>query len=198
MPTGPELLDAIKNNPSLAKIDNCPGVPARLGYAVYGSWQDDDQETVILGADKESMAETIKALLDIPNSVSIAHAAVWHFCVESPVHHFAVIPWYRLNAEVGWVFTVFMAYENHNVLNKYTLGEYINGGGNTAKGKGYAEIWTWKELGNMLGELLLRKSVWPKYFGGVDNHAANKITCWKYPFTPLDQAIKKVSSFKMD
>lgn len=197
MPTGLDLITAIQNNAKLMSINNCPGVSARLGYAVYGNWQDDDGDIVLSFTDQQSTVASIKELVHIPDGTPLAHTAVWHFSVEPPIHHFVVIPWYRFNTEPGWVYTVFMAYESNNSQNKYTLGEYIQGGGNTAKDAGYRDIWTQKELSLMLYQLLASKSVWPKYFGGVDQHAPNKITCYKYPSITVDQAIQNVNSYNM-
>ncbi|PWR03192.1 hypothetical protein DKT77_08250 [Meridianimarinicoccus roseus] len=37
-----DLIDAIKGKAQLRSVGDCPGVPARVGLALYGTWQDDE------------------------------------------------------------------------------------------------------------------------------------------------------------
>jgi hypothetical protein len=37
-----DLIDAIKGKAQLRSVGDCSGVPARIGLALYGAWQDDE------------------------------------------------------------------------------------------------------------------------------------------------------------
>ncbi|MCG8633717.1 MAG: hypothetical protein MI863_07815 [Desulfobacterales bacterium] len=184
--TGLNLIRAIKRNDSLLDIDNCPGVPAQMGKAFYGDWQDDDDETII-EAGRDCLTR-IRSLIDF--SGGNTETAVWHLDIIGNTHHFVVVPWHKPSQEL--VYTVFMAYEN-----KYTLKKYINGT-TPAPGrgvKGYKDSWTSKQLRTMLNKLINIANLWEEYFGAVGAGNVESIRCYKYTNISLSDAINNVNEY---
>lgn len=187
--TGKDLINAIVKNSTLMGIDNCPGVPAQMSCAVYGSIQDDSGSGTVIKPGS-GMQDSINKAVGFGGANS--ETAVWHFLTGSPVHHFVVVPWYQHESPQSWVYTVFMAYED-----KYSLGEYVEGKAPAPAtgGKGYKTVWTVSQLSTMLSDLLTRKEAWEEYFGKVGPAQATKLTYWKYKVKGLDAAVSNVEKY---
>lgn len=177
--TGPELIDAILGKATLMALDNCPGVPAELGRAVYGTYQDDSGPG--LPPDNLDLAVNF--------SGSSAQTAVWHFASDNPVHHFVVVPWITV-ADPRVVYTTLMAYEN-----RYTLGNYVAGAGNAPGApNGYGHK-SQAEFRQMLNALQSEDAAWQTYFGQVGAARTTGLKYWKYNNISLSKAIKNVGKY---
>lgn len=186
---GPDLINALVNNATLMALDNCPAVPVHVGAAVCGSIQNDDKGVAL--APGKSLKDDIARLVYFSGITS--ETSVWHFSTGAPVHHFVVVPWYKHDYPHGWVYTVFMAYENH-----YTVQQYVAGAGGSApahKPGGYKPFWSATELSDMLYELLTGGSAWETYFGSVGAAKTLSLTCYKYKVVSLVSAIRQVTSY---
>ncbi|MGR4041670.1 hypothetical protein [Pseudomonas sp. 910_21] len=199
--TGEELISAIVSNPILMGLEDCPGVPAQMSCAVYGKLQDDDGKDVITGviANDTSMKYQIGQAILFNDDRS--KTAVWHFAIESPVHHFVVIPWYNPSSGAMYtkVYTVFMAYELKKETGKkgYTVREYVEKAPPAPSGtKGYKKSWTETELSTMLSDLLTKENAWEDYFGKVGKAQAKKIHYYKYKITTLNSAVSNVNQYR--
>ncbi len=193
MPTGLNLIQAIKRNQTLMAIGDCPGVPAQMGKAFYGEWQTDQDETILSSGKK--CLENIRSIIEFSGGAT--DTALWHFDMIGKTHHFVVMPWYKTPRDL--VYTVFMAYETLNSYAKsYTLKNYIKGEAPApSRGvKGYKDIWNSKQLRTMLNKLLNINNLWVEYFGAVDPGNATGIRCYQYPDISLDDSINSVNKYK--
>ncbi len=198
MPTGQDLIAAIVGNERLMDINNCPGVPTDMSKAFYSVLKGDEEAEKKGVIVKKGCKKKILKMIDFSGGAT--KTAVWHFMINgamanttrNPVHHFVVVPWYRPTlVEPERVYTVFMAYET-----EYTLGQYVEYKKSAPpRGKGYKEIWTRKEFGRMLFQLLGSPDGWVKYFGKVGKTQATKITYYKYEDISLLAAISNVNIF---
>lgn len=179
--TGIDVANAITRHAVLRGLANCPAVPIQMGYAIYASLQGDKGNLQIKHDTSQKEIDSIIAFSGSPSDT-----AVWHFGSSSPVHHFVVMPWYQYTAPVGFVYTVFMAYEN-----KYNLGEYIDGAGNFAPtgALGYKTAWTFDELKTMLHDLVTSNTAWEDYFGHVGPARTMTLTCNKYNTARISTAM---------
>jgi len=182
--TGVDLIAAITGNATLRGLDNCPGVPVQMGYAVYGGVQSDKGTDQITHTSTEQ--DIVKA---IAFSGSPSDTAVWHFSSDSPVHHFVVMPWYKHTAPVGNVYTVFMAYEN-----RYNFRQYVEGSGGIAPtgALGFKTAWTLNELKTMLYDLVTSNTAWQDYFGQVGPARTMTLNYYKYNTLRLSTALTNV------
>ncbi len=185
--TGADLINSIVGNATLRGLDNCPGVPVQMGYAIYASSQDDKGNEQITHQSTESDITKIIAF-----SGSHSDTAVWHFSSGSPVHHFVVMPWYKQTAPVGNVYTVFMAYEN-----RYNFRQYVEGNGGIAPvgALGYKTAWTFDELKTMLRDLVTSNTAWQDYFGNVGAARTMKLNCYKYNTLRISTAMANVRRY---
>lgn len=184
--TGIDLITAITGNATLMGINNCPGVPVQMGYAVYASAQSDKGTDQIKSSSTDKDIGRIIAFGGSPSDT-----AVWHFSSDSPVHHFVVMPWYRHTAPMGIVYTVFMAYEN-----KYDLEKYVKGNGLAPTGAhGYKTARTFDELKTMLHDLVTSNTAWQDYFGQVGPARTMSLNCYKYSTLRVSTAITNVRRY---
>ena len=190
MPTGSDVIDAISNKMTLMAIDNCPGVPVQVGYAVYGSFQNDKRGIEI--KNDHSKQRNINEAIYFGGGKT--ETSVWHFSTSPTVHHFVVIPWVTEHLPFETVYTVLMAYEG-----KYNLDKYVKGIDADAPGAahGYKAHWTAKQLSEMLSELVVEETAnaaWKKYFDprASGDKKATKITCYKYKNTTLETALGNI------
>lgn len=187
MPTGSDVIAAIANKMTLLAIDNCPGVPVQIGYAVYGSFQNDKRGIEI--KNDHTKQRNINEAVYFGGGKT--ETSVWHFSTSPAVHHFVVIPWVT---PFETVYTVLMAYEG-----KYNLDKYVKGIDAEAPGAehGYKAHWTAKQLSEMLSELVVDETAnaaWKKYFDprASADKKATKITCYKYKNIALQTAIDNI------
>ncbi|WP_233963103.1 hypothetical protein [Pectobacterium versatile] len=186
--TDDALINAIVANNKLMEIKDCPGVPTQMSRAVYGKTQDDSGSGTVIENNKD-MQKNINIAIGFPGANS--ETAVWHFLVGPTVHHFVVIPRYQHTIPQGWVYTVFMAYEN-----EYSVGKYVKHTAPAPSGaKGYKKIWTTNDLSKMFSDLLTSDTAWKEYFGPTGKPKAKTITYWKYKVIPLDTAIANVNKY---
>ncbi len=197
MPTGLNLIQAIKRKETLMAIGDCPGVPARMGkdrlqdYLIFcfqntqsfkGFWKQFRSSYFVTipkafygewqsDEDETILATGKKCLENIRSIIEFSggatKTAVWHFDIVGTTHHFVVMPWIKPSKEL--VYTVFMAYEHKETSKSYTLNKYING---TAPApnrgvKGYKDSWNSNQLRTMLNKLLNMDNLWGEYFGAV-------------------------------
>lgn len=164
-------------------MDNCPGVSAHLGKAMYGDWQNDEN-------DIDVTKETIDANLLFVGKNN-TETALWHFLVvgnTNAVHHFAAVPWY--NNEQELVYTIFMAYEK-----MYKLGEYIDGSAKAMPDYKFFDF-TRKSLFRALLRLLFSvDSAWSQVFCKNINDKAKTMTLWKYPVIDVQVATARVNKY---
>lgn len=185
--TGVDLIAAIVGNATLKGIDNCPGVPVQMGHAIYASAQNDKGNAQITHNSADGDITRLIAFSGSPSDT-----AVWHFSSDSPVHHFVVMPWYKHTAPVGFVYTVFMAYER-----QYSLKQYVEGTGGIAPtgALGYKTVWTLAELKTMLRDLVTSNTAWQDYFGRVGPARTMTLNCYKYNTLRVSTAITNVGRY---
>lgn len=178
MPSNGELLvDAIAINGELARIDNCPGVPAQFGLAIYGGYQDDNnpQDLTVAANRVALVAAMFPAGLGATDNVR-----VYHFDIKvtgGAIHHFAAVTWMRTGTVAQLGCTIYMAYEG-----LYKLPEYINGTGLALQGEryGYKKLWGSGSISTLLDELAQGRGMWERYFADRQSTPIESFCCYDY------------------
>ena len=184
MTTGTDLTAAIIANDSLMGIGDCTTAYVQMGLAIYGSYQNDGDDS------------TISEEQDVTNLTQFAsqsddYTAVWHFQVSNPMHHFIVMPFKN---DGVLEYSVFMAYAD-----SYTLKKYVEKDESAPAKGGYRDRWSKAQLEAALKMLMGNKSNVRMLFFN-DKRAAGKaenkpIVYHKYPPILINGAIANVSAY---
>jgi hypothetical protein len=189
MNPGRILVDAISTHAQLQEINDCPAVPVRIGTAVYGGVQDDDNETQI------TLATTRDHLItQLWCKGPTTETAVWHFSTRPTVHHFVVIPWYN-QTEPGWCYAMFMAYEGAYRFKHYANPQPADNNHNVPP-NGYRADRSIVEIVDMLMAIVANGGAWQQYFASnIHNAHVTDISLYKYPNISLANANASVAAY---